>query len=147
MAEPRRINAAELLRIEGKPSRKLYEYSLEETNSVPRARPRSFMDKMRRKNPSYEYVDEKVIIPLGRFLKHRAYSEYADLIFEKMSPQLSLAEDADKVILVHEESRSDGAGDPTPPGGSRLNKKTRRSKGRRRYSVRRKLRKLTSRRR
>jgi hypothetical protein len=32
-------------------------------------------------------------------------------------------------------------------GGSRLNKKTRRSKGRRRHSIRRKLRKLTSRRR
>ena len=149
MAAPRRINAAELLRIEGDPSRKLYEYSLVETENVRTERPRSLMDRMRGRR-EYDYADKEYTIPLGRFRKMRAaggWGNTAELIFENLRPSLSLDEDAPKVLIVHEESRAEGAGDPTLPGGSRLNKKTRRSKGRRRHSVRRKLRNLSSRRR
>jgi hypothetical protein len=151
MAAPRKINAAELLRIEGEPSRKLYTYSIVTPRFVDRPRPLSFTDRMRGRSPQYDRVIEERIDYLGRYRKRvrneDIYEDEVGLKFEKQYVLLKSSEDAPKVLIVHEESRGEGAGDPGLPGGSRLNKKTRRSKGRRRNSVGRKLRKLTSRRR
>lgn len=151
MDAPRKINAAELLRIEGEPSRKLYTYSIAAPRFVDRPRPLSFMDRMRGRSPQYDRVIEERIDYLGRYQKRvrdeDLYEDEVGLKFEKKYIMLKSTEDAPKDLIVHEESRGEGAGDPGLPGGSRLNKKTRRSKGRRRYSVRRKLRNLASRRR
>ena len=151
MGEPRKINAAELLRIEGEPSRKLYTYSIATPRFVDRPRPLSFADRMRGRSPQYDRVIEERIDYLGRYRKRvrneDIYEDEVGLKFEKQYVLLKSTEDAPKVLIVHEESRGEGAGDPGLPGGSRLNKKTRRSKGRGRNSVGRKLRKLTSRRR
>lgn len=151
MAAARRINAAELLRIEGEPSRKLYTYSIAVPHVAERELPRSFMDRMRGRPPQRDSVVGESIKYLGRYRKRvrneDLYEDEVGLKFEKEYVMLKSTEDAPKVLIVHEESRGEGAGDPSLPGGSRLNKKTRRSKGRRRNSVRRKLRNLASRRR
>jgi hypothetical protein len=60
---------------------------------------------------------------------------------------LDILERNPKVRITYDEDGKVEKVELNARGGSRLNKKTRRTKGRRRHSVRRKLRKLTSRRR